>query len=62
MQAVERDVDRLRRQIEQDPDEHRMLKLAEQMKEDHSTIQEALDHARIPEKDKRKLRQLSRQI
>lgn len=62
MQAIEREVDRLKQQIEEDPDEHRMLELAEQMSRDHSKIQEALDHARIPEKDKRKLRQLSRQL
>lgn len=62
MQAIEREVERLRRQIEEDPDEQRMLKLAEQMKQDHTKIQEALDHARIPEKDKRKLRQLSQQL
>ncbi len=62
MQALEREVDRLKQKIEENPDEQSMLKLAEEMKEDHTKIQQALDHARIPEKDKKKLVKLSRQI
>jgi len=62
LEQLESEMDKLRRQIEKNPDEDAMLNLARKMKADHDTVQEAVQYAEIPEKDKRKLIRLARSL
>ncbi|MFP4631969.1 MAG: hypothetical protein ACOCT0_06195 [Halobacteriota archaeon] len=62
MQALDAEVTKLKRMIEEEPDEDRMLLLAEKIKSDHTTVQRALEHAEISERDRKKLLRLAREV
>lgn len=59
---LESEMSELKRKIEQNPDEEALLNLARKMRSDHETVQEAVQYADIPEKDKRKLYRLAREL
>jgi len=59
---LEDEMDKLRKRIEENPDEEAMLNLARKMKADHDTVQEAVQYAEISEKDKQKLLRLARSL
>lgn len=54
VKSVDDQLQRLKRQIT-DPEDHRLLMLAEKIKADHTKVQEALNYAEIPEDDYQKL-------
>lgn len=62
LKQLESEMEKLRKQIEANPDEDAMLNLARKMKADHDTVQEAVQYAEIPEKDKKKLIRLARSL
>jgi len=53
---------KLKRQIEHNPDEDAMLNLARKLRSDHETVREAVQYADIPEKDKKKLLRLAKEM
>lgn len=57
VKSTEDELESLKQQITE-PDEHRLLMLAEKIKADHSKVQEALNYAEIPEDDYRNLLKL----
>jgi len=62
VRRLEDEMDKLRKRIEENPDEEAMLNLARKMKADHDTVQEAVQYAEISEKDKQKLLRLARSL
>jgi hypothetical protein len=59
---LEREMSDLKRKIEQNPDEDAMLNLARKMSEDRETVREAVRYAEIPEKDRKKLLELVKEL
>lgn len=59
---LEREMSELKRKIEQNPDEDAMLNLARKMSKDRDTVREAVQYAEIPEKDKKKLLELVKEL
>ncbi len=62
IERLESEMSELKRKIEQNPDEDALLNLARKMRSDHETVQEAVQYADIPEKDKKKLLRLVREL
>jgi len=62
IERLETEMSELKRKIEQNPDEDALLNLARKMRSDHETVQEAVQYADIPEKDKKKLLRLVREL
>lgn len=59
---LEREMSELKRKIEQNPDEDAMLNLARKMSKDREAVREAVQYAEIPEKDKKKLLELVKEL
>lgn len=58
IERLENEMEKLKQQIEHNPDEDAMLNLARKIRGDHETVREALQYAEIPDKDKEKLMRL----
>jgi len=58
IERLENEMSKLKRQIENNPDEDAMLNLARKLRTDHETVRDAVQYAEIPEKDRKKLMRL----
>jgi|GEM_PF-2534706 len=62
IESLENEMSKLKRQIENNPDEDAMLNLARKLRTDHETVRDAVQYADIPEKDKKKLLRLAEEM